>query len=403
MEFLNQWLFGVVGLSVWAPIVFALVTTQITIVAITVYLHRHSAHRALELHPVLKHFFRFWLWISTGMSTREWTAVHRRHHARTETSDDPHSPIIEGLGEIVFKGVKYYRQGITDETLRIYGKGTPDDWLEHNVYEKREFLGIGSLAVVDLLLFGVAGILVWAVQMVWTPFWAAGVINGIGHAWGYRNFETPDHAKNIVPWAFFIGGEELHNNHHTYPNSPKLSVKRWEFDIGWMWIRLFESMGLAKPNRVGPVVVKDLSKSEIDLDSVVGLMNDRFNVMAKFGKKVVAPMVRAQYHANIANQSRALLRRAKALICRDENVISDSDLKHLDELKVQFPNLEIVHSLRVRLSEVWKKRTASKAELHEAVRDWCQLAEDKLREIGYLKELQTFMNEFKYYSIPKVA
>lgn len=337
------------------------------------------------------------------MSTREWTAVHRRHHARTETSDDPHSPIIEGLGEIVFKGVKYYRQGITDETLRIYGKGTPDDWLEHNVYEKREFLGIGSLAVVDLLLFGVAGILVWAVQMVWTPFWAAGVINGIGHAWGYRNFETPDHAKNIVPWAFFIGGEELHNNHHTYPNSPKLSVKRWEFDIGWMWIRLFESMGLAKPNRVGPVVVKDLSKSEIDLDSVVGLMNDRFNVMAKFGKKVVAPMVRAQYHANIANQSRALLRRAKALICRDENVISDSDLKHLDELKVQFPNLEIVHSLRVRLSEVWKKRTASKAELHEAVRDWCQLAEDKLREIGYLKELQTFMNEFKYYSIPKVA
>ena len=403
MEILNEWMFGVVGLSIWGPVLFALATTQVTIVAITVYLHRHSAHRALDLHPALKHVFRFWLWISTGMSTREWTAVHRRHHARTETPDDPHSPVIEGLSEIVFKGVKYYRQGITEETLRIYGKGTPDDWLERNVYETREFTGIGTLAVIDLLLFGVSGILVWAVQMLWTPFWAAGVINGIGHAWGYRNFETADHAKNIVPWAIFIGGEELHNNHHTYPNSPKLSVKWWEVDIGWMWIRLFEALGLAKPNRVGPVVVKDLSKREIDADSVVALMNDRFNVMAKFGTHVVAPLVRAQYRTNIANPSKALLRRAKSLICRDENVISESERKRLDELKLQFPNLEIVHSLRVRLSEVWKKRTASKAELQEALRDWCQHAETKLREIGYVQELQAFINEFKYYSIPKAA
>ena len=238
-----DWLFGFVGLSVWGPILFTLATTQLTLVAITVYLHRHSAHRALELHPALKHVMRFWLWASTGMSTKEWTAVHRKHHACTETPEDPHSPVIEGLHEIVFKGVKHYRKGITPETLEKYGKGTPDDWLEHNVYEVREFLGIGSLAVLDILLFGVVGIVVWGVQMVWVPFWAAGVINGIGHAWGYRNFECPDHAKNIVPWAFFIGGEELHNNHHTYPNSPKLSVKWWEFDIGWMWIRLFEMCG----------------------------------------------------------------------------------------------------------------------------------------------------------------
>ena len=337
------------------------------------------------------------------MSTREWTAVHRRHHAKTETEDDPHSPVIEGLSEIVFKGVKYYRQGITDETLRIYGKGTPDDWLEHNVYETREFLGIGTLLVVDLLLFGVVGLLVWGVQMLWTPFWAAGVINGIGHAWGYRNFETADHAKNIVPWAFFIGGEELHNNHHTYPNSPKLSVKPWEFDIGWMWIRIFEFCGLAKPNRVGPVVVKDLTKNDIDNDSVRALVNDRFNVMAKFGSKVVAPMVRAQYQSNLAGHSKQLLRKAKALICRDDNVLSALDTQRLDEIKANFPNLETVHALRVRLSEVWKKRTASTAELQEALREWCQQAESKLHELGYVKELQAFVNEFKYYSMPKPA
>ncbi len=398
-----DWLFGLVGLSVWAPVIFTVVSTQLTIVAITVYLHRHSAHRALELHPALKHVFRFWLWVSTGMSTKEWTAVHRKHHAKTETDQDPHSPVIEGLGEIVFKGVKYYRQGITPETMRIYGKGTPDDWLEHNVYASREFLGIGLLAVLDLLLFGVTGLLVWFVQMLWTPFWAAGVINGIGHAWGYRNFECPDHAKNIVPWAFFIGGEELHNNHHTYPNSPKLSVKPWEFDIGWMWIRLFEMCGLAKPNRIGPVVMQDPSKKELDIDSVMALVNDRFNVMAKFGTKVVAPLVRTQYQQAVANRSRRLLRRAKSLICRDDTVLSESDQQHLDEIKARFPMLETVYALRVRLSDVWKKRTGHKSDVYDALREWCHLADSRLRELGHVQELQAFVNELKYYAMPKTA
>ncbi|MYD44655.1 MAG: acyl-CoA desaturase [Gammaproteobacteria bacterium] len=398
-----DWLFGVVGLSVWAPIVFTIVTTQFTIVAITVYLHRHSAHRALELHPALKHVFRFWLWVSTGMSTKEWTAVHRKHHALTETEQDPHSPVIEGLGEILFKGVKYYRQGITPETMRVYGKGTPDDWLERNVYVTREFIGIGSLAALDLVLFGVTGILVWAVQMAWTPFWAAGVINGIGHAWGYRNFETPDHAKNIVPWAFFIGGEELHNNHHTYPNSPKLSVKKWEFDIGWMWIRIFEFFGLAKPNRVGPVVTKDMTKKELDVDSVIALINDRFAVMAKFGTSVVGPLVRAQYTANLTASPRRMLRRAKSLICRDDTVLSEADQKQLDEIKNRFPTLDTVHTLRVRLTEIWKQRTASKAEVYEALRDWTQQAESRLRELGHVDELQMFISELKYYATTKPA
>ncbi|MCE2407457.1 MAG: fatty acid desaturase [Pseudomonadales bacterium] len=396
-----NWLFGVVGLSLWAPIIFTLVMTQLTFVAITVYLHRHAAHRALELHPALKHVFRFWLWISTGMSTREWTAVHRKHHAFTETEQDPHSPVILGLGEIVFKGVKHYRNGITPETLRIFGKGTPDDWLERNVYVTREFLGIGSFLVLDLILFGITGLLVWIVQMLWIPFWAAGVINGVGHAWGYRNFECPDHAKNIVPWGFFIGGEELHNNHHTYPNSPKMSVKPWEFDIGWMWIRIFEMCGLAKPNRVGPVATKDLSKNELDLDSVIALANDRFNVMAKFGANVVKPLVRAQYQENLANQSRRLLRRAKRLICRHEEVLSESDQRRLDEIKHSFPTLETVYSLRVRLSEVWAKRTGNKTEIYDAMREWCLQAENKLRKVGHAQELHAFVNELKYYATPQ--
>ena len=398
-----EWMFGVVGLSVWVPIIFTIVSTQLTFLAITVYLHRHSAHRALELHPALKHVCRFWLWFSTGMSTREWTAVHRKHHAFTETEQDPHSPVIHGLSEIVFKGVKYYREGITPETLRVFGKGTPDDWLERNVYQVREFLGIGTLAAIDLLLFGVVGILVWVVQMLWVPFWAAGVINGVGHAWGYRNFECPDHAKNIIPWGFFIAGEELHNNHHTYPNSPKLSVKKWEFDMGWLYIRVFEFFGLAKPNRVGPVAEKDLTKKELDLDSVMALANDRFNVMAKFGTKVVAPLVRAQYQATLADSSRSLLRRAKSLICRDDSVLSEREQKRLDELKSHFPTLDVVYSLRVRLSDVWKKRTGNKNDVYTALSEWCNQAEKKLRDLGYVEELQAFIGELKYYATPKAA
>lgn len=398
-----DWLFGVVGLSLWVPIVFTLVMTHLTFVAITVYLHRHAAHRALELHPALKHVFRFWLWVTTGMSTKEWVAVHRKHHAFTETPQDPHSPVIEGLAEIVFKGVKHYRKGITPETMRIYGKGTPDDWLERNVYVTREFMGIGSFLVLDLILFGVSGLLVWGVQMLWIPFWAAGVINGIGHAWGYRNFECPDHAKNIVPWGILICGEELHNNHHTYPNSPKLSVKPWELDFGWTWIRLFEMCGLAKPNRVGPVATKDLSKQELDLDSVIALANDRFNVMAKFGSKVVSPLVRAQYQANLANRSRRLLRRAKSVICRNDKALSASDLRRLEEIKKLFPTLETVYSLRVRLSEVWSKRTGNKADVYEALREWCQQAESKLRDLGHVQELQSFVNELKYYATPQTS
>ena len=398
---MSEWFYGIVGLSFWIPLLFTLISTHLTFVAITVYLHRFSAHRALELHPAVQHVMRFWLWISTGMSTKAWTAVHRCHHAHTETEEDPHSPVIQGLGQIVFNGVHHYRKAITPELLAKYGKGTPDDWLEHHVYTTKEFIGVGSLLVVDLILFGVVGLAVWGVQMLWTPFWAAGVINGIGHAWGYRNFECPDHAKNIVPWGILICGEELHNNHHTYPNSPKLSVKKWEVDFGWGWIRFFEFFGLAKPHRVGPVMAKDKTKSEFDLDSVAALINDRYNVMAKFGKKVVAPLVRDQYRQESDSTLRTQLRRAKSLIVRDESVLSNSQKTRLNNLIEAFPNLEVVHSLRVHLSEIWQSRNMNRSELIASLKEWCQLAEEKLQHLGYLQELQAFMDELKSYTLPQ--
>ena len=283
---------GFLDASFGTMVLYTLVMTHITIVSVTVYLHRYSAHRALELHPVLKHFFRFWLWLTTGMLTKEWTAVHRKHHVHCETEDDPHSPQIFGLKKVLWQGAELY--GVTaaqPEVLERFGKGTPDDWMERNVYSKFKISGVGTMMVIDLALFGVAGLTVWAIQMVWIPFLAAGVINGVGHYWGYRNFECPDAARNLVPWGILIGGEELHNNHHTYPNSAKFSVKAWEFDLGWVWINLFKLFGLARPLSTGPIVEKVAGKSLIDKDTLWAVLNDRFRVMANYAERVVAPAV----------------------------------------------------------------------------------------------------------------
>ena len=252
-------------------VLYTLVMTHITIVSVTLYLHRYSAHRALELHPVLKHFFRFWLWMTTGMLTKEWTAVHRKHHVHCETEDDPHSPQIFGLKKVLWEGAELY--GVTaaqDDVLERFGKGTPDDWVERNVYSKFKISGVGAMMVIDLALFGVAGLTIWAIQMIWIPFFAAGVVNGVGHYWGYRNFECPDAARNLVPWGILIGGEELHNNHHTYPNSAKFSVKAWEFDMGWVWINLFKLFGLARPLSTGPIIEKVEGKVLVDKDTLLG-------------------------------------------------------------------------------------------------------------------------------------
>ncbi|MCY4656448.1 MAG: fatty acid desaturase [Gammaproteobacteria bacterium] len=398
MEFLDWW-YGLLGLSIPTAAIYILVTTHVTFIAITVYLHRFSAHRAMTMHPALQHVMRFWVWFTTGMGTKSWTAVHRKHHALTETEGDPHSPKVKGLWTILFKGVEAYRDAITPDTLEKYGKGTPDDWLENNIYDQDK-LGVGMLLVIDLLLFGSVGLVVWGIQMIWVPFFAAGVINGVGHAIGYRNFECPDASKNIVPIAFFICGEELHNNHHTYPNSPKLSVKKWEFDLGWGYIKLFEFFGLCKPNKVGPVIEKDKTKSAIDFDTLRALANDRFAVMSKFANQVVSPVVSSLSSEN--GNSRKLLQKAKRAICRDPIVMDQKMSQYQEQLFKQFPVLAEIYRHKEELLKVWSKRTGRKEELLKAFGNWCE-ASEKIAERWRLEHLSKFVDELKSYSVPKLT
>src|SRR4051812_15110348 len=276
---------GVFNLSVWGYVGVTLLLTHVTIASVTIFLHRHQAHRALDLHPIVSHFFRFWLWLTTGMVTREWVAVHRKHHAKCETEADPHSPQIWGIWRVLFAGVGLYHTAASDaETLEVYGRGTPDDWLERNLYGRHSMLGLGLMLTIDVALFGLgAGLAIYAAQMLWIPFWAAGVINGIGHYLGYRNFETQDASRNIIPLGVLIGGEEFHNNHHAYCYSAKLGNKWWELDIGWVYIKVLESLRLAAVQRVAPRTAFEPGKSAIDVDTLRAVVANRFHVLKLYG------------------------------------------------------------------------------------------------------------------------
>ena len=392
-DFLLQIWYGLIGLSIPTAIVYTLVTTHITIVSVTVYLHRHAAHRALELHPALKNFFRAWLWITTGMRTKEWVAIHRKHHALCETPDDPHSPKVVGLSQILFRGVEHYRVGITPETLDRYGKGTPDDWIEDNVFS-RTTAGFYGLLAVNVLLFGAVGVAIWAIQMLWIPFFAAGVINGVGHAIGYRNFEIPDAATNIVPWGILIGGEELHNNHHTYPNSAKLSVKPWEFDAGWAWIKLFSFFGLAKPLSVGPVVERVEGKTTIDMDTVWGVLNDRFRVMSDYAENVVKPLAEAEM-AKADRATRGAIKRAKALLCREDKWVGDRERDDIRAITESSPALATIYEMRLELTALWARRGGNGDELLRAFKSWCTEAEE-----SGINVLRDFVSHLKSYTVP---
>ena len=391
---LLDWWYGLIGLSIPALVVYTLIVTHLTIMSVTLYLHRHSAHRALELHPALAWFFRAWLWLTTGMNTKQWTAIHRKHHALVETKDDPHSPQVHGLKEIFWKGTEYYRAGVTDETLDKYGKGTPDDWWERHVFTAHSFLGIGTMMAANVLLFGSLGVVIWAIQMLWIPVLAAGVINGVGHAVGYRNFETPDASTNIVPWAILIGGEELHNNHHTYPNSAKFSVKPWEFDMGWFWIRLFSVFGLAKPRSTGPVVARQNDKAQIDMDTVWGALNDRFRVMSRYAESVVGPLAKQEIR-RAEGATRRLFRRAKNVLCREEMLVGERDRRDIKAILESSPKLRTIYEKRLELNAVWAKRGGSRDDLLNAFRDWCVAAE----ETG-IQALRDFVAELKSYTMP---
>ncbi len=388
---------GVTNAPVAAIVVYTLLLTHVTVLSVTLYLHRHSAHRALALHPALQHFFRFWLWLTTGMVTREWTAVHRKHHAFCETEKDPHSPRIYGIRAVLLRGAELYRQGADTETVARYGKGTPDDWLERNVYSRFAYAGVAMMLIINLALFGVIGLTVWAVQMLWIPVMAAGVVNGIGHYWGYRNFECPDAATNVSPWGLLIGGEELHNNHHTYPNSAKFAFKPWEFDLGWFWIRMLSRVGLAKPLSTGPLVARDPERRVVDRDTLWAVLNDRFRVMANYAEHVVAPLA-AQERQRADLATRRLLKRAKSLICREETLVDERDRVQLSKLVRVSPPMKTVYEMRQQLQEVCARRGSDTEELLYAFKQWCIEA-----EAAGIQRLTDFVHDLKSYTMPSMA
>lgn len=387
---------GLFPLSALQLVVYTLIVTHITIVSVTVYLHRHSAHRALDLHPALAHFFRFWLWLTTAQNTKEWTAIHRKHHAFCETEKDPHSPQVLGLKKVLGEGAELYQaEAANQETLDRFGAGTPDDWMERNVYSQRYLRdsGIFLQLAINIVLFGPLGITVWAVQMMWIPLFAAGIINGIGHYWGYRNFECKDASRNISPWGILIGGEELHNNHHTYPNSAKLSVRRHEFDVGWMWIRIFSALGLAKVNRVAPKPVFAPEKNQIDLDTVRALIHHRFQVMAHYRRDVIVPVFREE-KARASEATRAFFRRANALLHREESLISDGARERLQRLTEHNETLQKIYQQRLRLQEIWSRTSQNSQEMVDALAQWCHEA-----EASGIRALQEFADKLKAYAV----
>ncbi|MDF1780780.1 MAG: fatty acid desaturase [Alcanivoracaceae bacterium] len=379
-------------------VIYTLIVTHITIVSVTVYLHRHSAHRALDVHPALGHFFRFWLWLTTSMNTKEWTAIHRKHHAFCETENDPHSPQVLGLKKVLSEGAELYRaESFNKETVDRFGAGTPDDWIERNVYSRPYMrdVGIYLQLLINFVLFGPIGITVWAVQMVWIPIFAAGIVNGVGHFWGYRNFECKDASRNISPWGILIGGEELHNNHHTYPSSAKLSVRKFEFDMGWAWIRLFEVLRLAKVNRVAPTPVF-VEKNTVDLDTVRALMHNRFQVMARYKKEVITPVF-AEEKARASEATRAFFRRANALLHREESLISDRARERLQQLTENNETLKAIYQHRLRLQEIWSRTSQNSQEMVDALVQWCHDAEQ-----SGIRALQEFADQLKAYSVQPV-
>lgn len=386
---------GSLDFSLWQYVTATLVLTHVTIAAVTIFLHRHQAHRALDLHPVVSHFFRFWLWLTTGMTTKAWVAIHRKHHARCETEEDPHSPQVLGIRKVLLEGAELYRdEAKNTETLERYGRGTPDDWLERRIYARHDRLGIGLMLIIDLLLFGLPGISIWGVQMLWIPFFAAGVINGVGHWAGYRNYEVPDASTNIVPWGILIGGEELHNNHHTFASSAKLSSKWWEFDIGWLYIRLMQGLGLATVRKVASDPILDPAKAAVDMDTLRAIIGNRFQVMARYGRKVLTRVHRDELRRADDVASRRLLRKAHRLLMRDESLIDDRSRQQLDSVLSGSDKLETVYRFKQRLQELWRRSAASNEHLLHSLQDWCRQA-----EASGIRALQDFVQELRSYSL----
>lgn len=389
-------LYGILDASPWQAVLATLSFTHITIAAVTIYLHRSQAHRALDLHPAVAHFFRFWLWLTTGMITREWVSVHRRHHARCETAEDPHSPQVLGLRKVLLEGAELYARATHQpQTLARFGHGTPDDWLERNLYSRFHWQGLGLMLILGVLLFGLYGPIIWAVQMLWIPFWAAGVINGLGHYWGYRNYESPDASTNILPWGILIGGEELHNNHHAFPSSAKLSSKPWELDLGWFYIRTLETIGLARVKKVAPRLRVVPGKPLVDMETLRAVVVSRMHVFARYTKEVLMPVSRDELCRD-STQCRRLARHSARLLARESCRLDGAARQRLEKILAQSQALATVHQFGERLKGVWEHRAASQESLLRALQDWCQQA-----EATGIKALGQFANNLKGFSLER--
>jgi stearoyl-CoA desaturase (Delta-9 desaturase) len=368
---------GLVAASWWQIVLYALVTTHITIASVTIYLHRHQAHRAMDLHAIPAHFFRFWLWLGTGQVTKEWVSIHRKHHAKCETAEDPHSPQTRGIETVFWKGAELYRAESKNlETMAKFGHGTPNDWIERNVYTRYSWQGVGLMMIINLALFGAAGLAVWAVQMIWIPVTAAGIINGIGHYWGYRNFEAPDASTNISPWGIMIGGEELHNNHHTYPTSAKFSVKPYEFDIGWVYIRALERVGLATVKKVPPKLQLGAIKPVADEKTLEALIAHRYEVMAGFAR-ALRHAGRNEIELLKAKKADAsVLRAANRWLHRDDDKVPATAKLHVAQARADHPVLDKMVTMREELRQMWLSTSASSEQLASDLQAWCHRAEE---------------------------
>ncbi len=386
-------LYGLLDLSFWGYVLTTFIMIQITMMSVTLYLHRDQAHRALDLHPVLRHFFRFWIFCTSGMLTREWVAIHRKHHAFCEAPDDPHSPVIYGIKKVLLEGAELYRaEKDNPETLEKFGRGTPDDWLERNVYLRLPYAGIILLVLADLLLFGVPGIIIIAVQMVSMPAFAAGVINGLGHYSGYRNFECDDASTNIVPWGILLGGEELHNNHHAFPTSAKFSVRGWEFDVGWLYICVLQAVGLAKVNKVAPrPVLQSVPRKQVDLENLRAIIINRMHVLRDYTKQVTLPVLKTEKAIAAGD---AAFRRARKLLVRQPKLLDEKAKQRLRELLSNNAALETVHEFREKLRELWSGANVSNEKLLAQLKEWCAEA-----EASGIKVLEDFAARLQSYQL----
>ena len=386
---------GITDLSAWQVFLYTMVVTHITIASVTIYLHRHQAHRALELHAIPSHFFRFWLWLTTGQVTKEWAAIHRKHHAKCDTEEDPHSPVTRGIKKVFWEGAELYRaESKNMETMAKYGHGTPTDWIERNLYTKYSWLGVVSLFVINFILFGVIGISVWAVQMMWIPITAAGIINGIGHYWGYRNYDCADAATNIIPFGILIGGEELHNNHHTYATSAKLSSKWYEIDIGWAYIRALEMLGLAKVKKLAPEPKFSHGKLEADFETLQSVIANRYDVMAKYAKSIKHAWKEELEHLkHKAELEKRFLKSSRKLMQREPGKLADAHHEQLSELFQHSKALETMHHMRVELGAIWERSHFTREQLLHKLQDWCTRA-----EASGIKSLQEFSLRLRSYA-----